>query len=88
MQQKRIGVTASYPRPGRLNIVFTPPLQTWRFPAFRREEEGRALALGVCRDAIRAQSRADRADAPVAEIEAAVEAVLEQLVQEGKISVP
>jgi hypothetical protein len=88
MRPKHIGVRASYPSPGRLNIAFTPPLQTWRFPTFRREDEGRTLALDACREAIRAQTKTGRPDAPVADIEAAVEAALEHLVDEGKITVP
>jgi hypothetical protein len=88
MDNKHITVAASYPAPGHLNLVFSPPLQTWRFPSHRREYEGRSLALDACRKAIRNQSPGNDADAPLTQIEAAVEAVLASLVEEGTITLP
>ena len=81
----RIRVEASYPSPGRLNIAFNPPLQSWRFPTHKREQEGLELALGACRDAVRRQSRGRDADAPTAQIEEAVEEVLATLLSNGTI---
>jgi hypothetical protein len=78
---------ASYPGPGKLNITFSPPIQTWRFPAHTRENEGRAAALEACRDAVRQQST-DGEDAPLPRIQQAVEAALASLVQAGSISLP
>jgi hypothetical protein len=88
VMKKRITVTASYPGQGRLNLVFSPPIQTWRFPAHQRESDGRAAALGVCRDAVRSQSTHDGTDAPPAQIAAAVAAALETLVENGSITLP
>lgn len=83
----RIRVEASYPSPGRLNIVFDPPLQSWRFPSHKREQEGLAVALGACRDAVRRQSRGRDSDAPTAQIESAVEEALATLIENGTITV-
>jgi hypothetical protein len=82
----KIKVEASYPAPGRLNIVFKPPLQTWRFPGYARENDGRRAALDACRDAVRQRS-AD-AEPPPGEIETAVEAALATLVENGSITLP
>ncbi len=85
---KHIMVAASYPAAGRLNLAFSPPLQTWRFPSHRREHEGRSLALDACRDAIRKQATGGASDAPIPQIEAAVEAALALLVEAGTITLP
>jgi hypothetical protein len=84
----RITVEASYPDLGRLNLAFTPPIQTWRFPGHVREHEGRAAALDACRDAVRRQSAESGTDAPIAQIKAAVEAALLPLVESGSITLP
>lgn len=83
----KISVKASYPSPGRLNIVFSPPIQTWRFPGFSREEEGRRAALDACRLAVR-QKSVDRDDPPTTEIEGAIEAALVPFMSDGRITVP
>ena len=82
----RITVVASYPGPGKLNLAFTPPIQTWRFPGYPRENEGRRAALDACQDAVRVWS-ADT-DPPPRQIEAAVEAALAALVESGLIKLP
>jgi hypothetical protein len=84
----RITVTASYPDAGSLNLVFTPPLQTWRFPGYAGgEAAGRRAVLDACRDAVREHS--EKTDSPpVEEIETAVETVLAALVAEGRITTP
>ncbi len=86
--KKRITVVASYPGPGRLNLAFTPPIQTWRFPAHQRENDGRTAALNDCRDAVRRQSSGSGTDAPIGAIQSAVEAALEVLVEKGSIALP
>ncbi len=83
----KISVTATYPGPGRLNIVFSPPIQTWRFPAYSLESDGRRAALDACRLAIRSKSAAGD-EPPTKEIEAAVEAALAALVEGGQIKLP